>query len=123
MHSLALELDRVLREDSRVPHAAREDVVERLKELRPWRNALCHGAWLSFDEDGSGELEHIYLYERIPVAFEPEFTLKDLFDIRARTVDTIIRIAEAASAAGAGFALVAAMPRKYEPRNASPEPE
>ena len=131
MHRLTLELDRVLSEDHRVPHTVREDLIARLKELRPWRNALCHGAWLSIGEDGSGHLEHIYLDDRAPVAFEPEFTLKEFSDIRARTVDTTIRIAEAASVAGpedasiagAGFALAIAMPRKYEPRNTPPEPE
>ena len=74
-------------------------------------------------------LEHIYLDDRAPVAFELEFTLKDLCDIRARTVDTTIRIAEAASVAGpldtyvagAGFALATAIARQYEPRNAPPE--
>ena len=113
-----------------IPRGAR-DLVERLKELRPWRNALCHGAWLSIGEDGSGHLEHIYLDDGAPVAFEPKFTLRDLSDIRARTVDTTILIAEAASVAGPddtylagpGFALATVLPRKYETRNAPPERE
>ena len=131
MHRLTLELDRVLSEDSRVPHAVRKDLGQRLKELRPWRNALCHGAWLGISEDGTGHLEHFYLYEGVPVALEPKFTLKDLSDIRVRTVDTTIRIAEAASIAGpedasrtvASFALATVLPRKYEPRNTPPEQE
>ena len=130
MFRLTCELDRVLRESHRVPHTVREDLLARLKELRPWRNALCHGAWLSIGEGGSGHLEHLYRKGRAPVAFEPEFTLKGLSDIRARTVDTTIRVAEAASVAGPqdtyvagpGFALVIAMPRKYEPRNTPPDP-
>ena len=36
-------------------------------------------------------------------------------------LDTTIRVAEAASVAGAGFALAAAMPRRYEPRNVPPD--
>ncbi len=118
MHDLTVEIERVLREDHRVPHAFREDLVSRLNELRPWRNALCHGAWLGFGKDGSGRLEHMYKYQGVPVPFPPKFTLKDLSDIRATTVDTTIRIAEAASMANAGFALASVMPRKYEPRNA-----
>ena len=121
MHGLTLELDRVLSEDIQVPHAVRKDLVERLKELRPWRNAFCHGAWLGIGEDGSATLQHLYKYEGMPVAFPSKITLNDLSDIRVRTVDITIRIAEAASVAGAGFALAAAMPRKYEPRNAPPE--
>ena len=129
MHGLTLELDRVLTEDGRVPHTVRQDLVARLKELRPWRNALCHGAWLSVDADGSGHLEHIYLYEGLPAGFEPDVAVKDLIDVRARTVDITSRIAEAASVAGPadtyvagkGFARIIALPRQYEPRSVPPE--
>ncbi len=132
MHGLTSELNRVLREAGRGPHTLREDLVARLKELRLWRNALCHGAWLSFDQDGADHLEHRYKHDDIFVAFEPRIiTLKDLSDVRARTVDITIRIAEAASVAGpaythmggAGYALAIVMPRMYEPRNAPPEPD
>ena len=122
MHGLTSEFDRVLREAGRVPHTVREDLVSELRELRPWRNALCHGAWLSVDEAGSGHLEHLYLEDGVPVAFEPKLALQDLSDVRARTVDVTFRIAEAASIASAGLPL-AAMPRKYVPRNGPPEPE
>ena len=131
MRGLTVEFDRVLRESGRIPHKVRKDLVERLDELRPWRNALCHGAWLSIDRDGPGHLQHLYLEEGVPVAFEPKFTLKNLSDIRARTAETIFRVAEAASiagpdntyAAGPGFAFVVGMPREYEPRHAPPEQE
>ena len=131
LRPLTLELDRVLDEAGLVPRAVREDLVARLDELRPWRNALCHGAWLSVAEDGSARLEHIYRYEGLPAGFERNIDVKRLSDIRARTVDITIRIAEAASiagpaythVAGAGYALATVMPRMYEPRNAPPEPE
>ena len=131
MHRLTLELDRVLNETGVAPGAVREDLVARLNELRPWRNALCHGAWLSVAEDGSGFLEHVYRYDGLPAGFERNVDVKCLSDIRARTVDITIRIAEAASVAGpaythvagAGYALATVMPRMYEPRNAPPEPE
>ena len=131
MHRLTLELSRVLDETGLVPRAVREDLVARLDELRPWRNALCHGAWLSVAEDGSGCLEHVYRYDGLPAGFERNVDVKRLSDIRARTVDITIRIAEAASVAGpaythmggAGYALATVMPRMYEPRSAPPEPE
>ncbi len=132
MRPLTRELDRVLTETGLVPRAVREDLVARLDELRPWRNALCHGAWLSVAEDGSARLEHLYRDdEDLPVAFERNVGVKDLSDVRARTVDITIRIAEAASVAGpaythmggVGYALATVMPRMYEPRNAPPEPE
>lgn len=120
LHGLTRELDRVLAEDGRVPAALREGLIGRLEALRPWRNALCHGAWLSVNEDVSGSLHHMYRREGVPVAFPPAVTLKELSDIRTRTVDVIFRIAEAASVAGAGFALTV-MPRQYEPRIAPPD--
>ncbi len=131
LRRLTLELDRVLDETGLVPRAVREDLVARLDELRPWRNALCHGAWLSVAEDGSARLEHVYKYERLPAGFERNVDVKRLSDIRARTVDITIRIAEAASVAGpaythmggTGYALATVMPRMYEPRNAPPESE
>ena len=55
------------------------------------------------------------------VRFPPVISVKDLSEIRARSVDTTFRVAEAASVAGAGFALAAAMPRQYEPRNVPPD--
>ena len=132
MRPLTRELDRVLTEAGLVPRAVREDLVARLDELRPWRNALCHGAWLSVAEDGSARLEHLYRdHDDLPVAFERNVDVKDLSDVRARTIDITIRIAEAASVAGpaythmggAGYALATVMPRMYEPRSAPPEPD
>ena len=132
LRPLTVELDRVLTETGLVPVAVREDLVARLDELRPWRNALCHGAWLSVDENGSARLEHVYMYEGLPAGFdERTVDVKRLSDLRARTVDVTIRIAEAASVAGpaythmggAGYALATVMPRLYAPRNAPPEPD
>ena len=132
LNRLTRELETVLTEAGLVPHAVREDLVARLDELRPWRNALCHGAWLSVDENGSARLEHVYRYEGLPAGFdERTVDVRRLSDVRVRTVDVTIRIAEAASVAGpaythmggAGYALATVMPRMYAPRNAPPEPD
>ena len=131
LNRLTRELETVLAEAGLVPRAVREDLVARLDELRPWRNALCHGAWLSVAEDGSAQLEHVYMYEKLPAGFERDVDVKRLSDIRARTVDVTIRIAEAASVSGpaythmggTGYALATVMPRMYAPRNAPPEPD
>ena len=120
LHALTLEIDRIFKEDRRVPHAVRKDIVDRLNELRPWRNALCHGAWISFDEDGSGHLVHFYKFDGIPVAFPPKISLKHLSDIRATAIDTTIRLVEAASLAGAGFALTV-LPREHNRREPTPD--
>lgn len=131
LNRLTRELDRVLDESGLVPRAVREDLVACLNELRPWRNALCHGAWLSVDEDGSARLEHVYKYEGLPTGFERNVDVKRLSDILARTVEVTIRIAEAASVAGpaythmggSGYALATVMPRMYTPQSAPPEPD
>lgn len=127
MERLTREFDRLLRETGRVPHAIREGLAADLTELRPWRNALCHGAWLDVDEVGCGQLEHLYPdpADGLPVAFEPrKIAPKNLSDLRARTVDVTIRVAEAASVsgppdtgmAGASYTLAVEMPRLHEPR-------
>lgn len=54
---------------------------------------------------------------------QPMVTEEELANLRARIVDTIVRVAEAASAAGYTSPTAAALPRKYEPRNAAPEPQ
>ena len=131
LYRLTRELESVLTETGVVPRTVREDLVARLDELRPWRNALCHGAWLSVDENGSARLEHVYRYEGLPAGFERSVDVKRLSDLRADTVDVTIRIAEAASVAGpaythmggVGYALASVMPRLYEPRSAPSEPD
>ena len=130
MRPLTRDLGRLLEEVGLVPRTVREDLVARLDNLRPGRSALCHGAWLSIAEDSSAGLEHLYRDDGdLPVAFKRNVDVKDLSDVRARTVDITIRIAETASIAGpaythmggAGYALATVMPRMYEPRNAPPE--
>ncbi len=123
MHVLAERFAKILRKDGRVPHAARTDLRNRLGDLRPWWNALCHGAWLGVDADGTGVLCHYYKKDNLILQFQPRVTLKELADIRARIVDVTIRVTETSAVAGSGLALAAVMPRKYEPRNAPPERE
>ncbi len=118
------ELDRLLCETARVPHNVCEDLVADLEELRQWRNALCHGAWLAVDADGCGHLEHLIPFEGLPAAFEPRtMTPEDLSYIRTKTVDLTLRIAEAASisgppdicVAGGGYTSALELPRRSGP--------
>lgn len=118
MRALTDRLGKLLKEDGRVPHTVRKELVGRLEEVRPWRNALCHGAWFGVDSDGRGVLSHHYRKERLVHRFQPRVTRKDLSGLRARIVDAIIRVVEVSAVVGSGSALAAAMPRKYEPRNA-----
>ena len=124
-----LALDRVLDEAVPVPRAAREDLVARPDAPRPWRNALCHGAWRSVAEDGCGCLEHVCRYDGLPAGFERNVDVERLSEICDRTVDIPIRVAEGACVAGpvhtrmggAGYVLATVVPRMVAPRSASPE--
>ena len=111
----------ILKKDGRVPNTVRADLRRRLNELRPWRNALCDGAWFGFSGDGAGVLSHYYREGQRIVQFQPRVTLKDFADLRVRIVDATIRVTEASSVAGSKSALAVVLPRKCEPRN--PEPE
>ena len=123
MHVLTGRFGKLLKKDGRVPHNVRTDLRRRLDELRLWRNALCHGTWFGYSEDGAGVLSHYYKEGDRIIRFQPLVTLNEFADLRARIVDTIIRLTEAASIAGYDSALTTALPRKYEPRNTPPEPE
>ena len=114
---------RLLKEGGRVPHTVRDEIRSQLEELRRWRNALCHGAWHGFSGDGAGVLSHYYMEKKRVVRFPPMVAVKDLADLRARIVDTIVRITEAASVAGHDSAIAVVLPRRYEPRNVPPERE
>ena len=121
MHALTERLGKLLKEDGRVPHAARADLRKRLDELRHWRNALCHGAWFGFSGDGAGVLSHYYREGKQIVRFQPTVTMQDLADLRARIVDATLRVAETSSVAGSGSALAVVLRREYEPLNREPE--
>ena len=108
---------KILKKDGWVPRTVRADLRRRLDELRPWRNALCHGAWLSFSGDGAGVLSHYYSEGERIVQFQPRVTVKDLADLRVRIVDATIRIIEVSSVAGSNSALAVVLRRQFEPRN------
>ena len=115
MGALTGRLEAILKEDTRIPHCARTELIERLNELRSWRNALCHGSWSFLNKDGSGRLQHYKRLDGMPWTFSPNvFSVEDLDDLRMRVADIALRVAEIASVAGAGFVLTA-MPRQNVP--------
>ena len=72
-------LRKLLKKDSRIPHSVRADLSRELDELRPWRNALCHGAWFGVDSDRAGCLAHFYKREGRVRRFKSRVTQRDLF--------------------------------------------
>ena len=121
LHALACRLDGLLGANEWVPCAVRDDLDKRLEELRPWRNALCHGTWLGFDANGSGRLMHfhrVHFFETVKnkqvARFQPTtVSLKELADLLSRIADTTLRVVEACSVAGVHSAQVAALPRIF----------
>ena len=110
MDVLTSRFGKLLKKNGRVPHAVRTALRRRLDELRPWRNALCHAAWLGLDADGSGVLDHYYMEDKRVMRFQSRVTLKNSADLRARIVDATIRVAEASCVAGSTSALAAVIP-------------
>ncbi len=123
LHVLAGRFDKLLRKDGRVPHTVRDELRKRLEELRHWRNSLCHGAWFGFSGDGDGVLSHYTMKNKQVTQFPPMVSLKDLAELRARVVDAIVTVEEAASVAGSGSAAATVFRRQYEPLNSPPDPE
>ncbi len=121
--TLSVLTDRIcklLEKDSRVPHSVRTDLSREFDELRPWRNALCHGAWIGVDSDGAGSLCHFYKKEGRVHEFQSRVTHKELTDLRARVVDAIFRLAEVSGVVGSNSAMPTVMLRMYEPQNVPP---
>ena len=118
MGALTRRLEEILKEDDRIPHCARTELIEQLNELRSWRNALCHGSWSFLNRDGSGGLHHYRKLDGTPSVFAPNvITVDGLDELHGRATDVGLRVAEIASVAGAGFGLAATLLRQHEPLN------
>ena len=108
LHALTNTFLDVLKKNDALPHHVVQDLIDRLEDLRHWRNAVCHGAWLGFFGDGSGVLHHYYRQEdanksrfpQNPSRFKTKVSQRDLADVRARAVEATIRVVQAASMAG-----------------------
>ena len=84
-----------------VPHTVLDDLIKDLHKLQQWRNALCHGAWLTVAENGTAHLHHLFpLKNDFAAPFPHDIDLETLSDVRAQTVDLTIRIAEVSSIGG-----------------------
>lgn len=103
LHSLARKLKKAFNEDDRVPNEVAGAFLARLDELRVWRNALCHGAWQGFQDDGSVDLRHFRRTAEGPESLENRLSVETLSSIRAATVDLTADLVDILSAAGVRF--------------------
>lgn len=101
--SLTSKLREEFGNDERVPDDCARDILARLDELRIWRNALCHGAWQSFAEDGSTRLRYFRKTTGGPEALEDRLTLETVSSIRAATVELTVDVVDLLTAAGVPF--------------------
>ena len=103
MRVLSDRFIKLLGKDGHVPHAVRVQLRARLDGLIPWRNALCHGVWFGFSGDGAAVLSHLYRDGDLVMQFPARVTVEELARLRARTVDAVVRVSEAAAVAGSSL--------------------
>ena len=103
LSSLTRKLGKAFNDDKRVPHKIAGAYLARLDELRVWRDALCHGAWQGFDDDGSVGLRHFRRGEEGPESLENRLSVEILASIRAAAVDLTADLVDILSAAGVRF--------------------
>ena len=101
--SLTAKIGEAFENDDRVLPAVGSAIVGRLCELRIWRNALCHGAWVQFEADGSARLRHFRKTEAGPEMLDTCLSLEDIVNIRAETVDITILVRNTVTQAGIQF--------------------
>ena len=103
LHSLSKKLNKAFGDDNRVSNEVADAYLARLDELRVWRNALCHGAWQGFHEDGTVGLRHFRRGNEGPESLENRLSVETLFSIRAATVEATADLVDILSTAGVRF--------------------
>lgn len=101
--SLSSKVGEAFENDDRVPADVGSDIVRRLHELAVWRNALCHGAWVRFDADGSAGLRYFRRTRDGPEALDCSLSSEEIANIRAGTVDVTICLVDAVACTGVRF--------------------
>lgn len=100
LNALTDKIERAFNSDDRVAPDIGAGIVARLRELRVWRNALCHGAWENFGADGSAHLRHFRNSPDGPEQLEGRLTLDTVSRIRAETTELAVDIVDVVTAAG-----------------------
>ena len=103
LHALTARLEKAFKDDDRVSDDIAEPVVARLKALRVWRNALCHGAWQGFAADGTSSLRYFRKTAVGPELLENGLTIDDNSSIRAETAALTLDVVDIVSGPGVRF--------------------
>lgn len=100
LNPLTDKIEKAFEGDNRVPPDIGASIVARLRELRVWRNALCHGTWENFATDGSAHLRHFRKGSDGPEQLQDRLTLETISSIRAETTELTISVVDIVAAAG-----------------------
>lgn len=88
-------------DDERIEKEIKFEIITRLEGLKVWRNVLCHGAWVGFENDGSAQLRFFRkLGDKETEQLCNSLSLRDVNGIRSEIVEVIIRMCEVANAIG-----------------------
>ena len=101
--SLTSKIGEAFENDDRVPADVGSDIVRRLHKLAVWRNALCHGAWVRFDADGSAWLRYFRRTGDGPEALDRSLSSEEIASIRAGAVDVTICLVDVVAHTGVRF--------------------
>ena len=103
-HWLTKKIEGVFDVDSRVSLEGGQWIVNSLREIGNYRNALCHGAWIRFGEDGSGQL--LYVRKTGKREYEPyrqSFSSAQIRDIRNHSTEVARRLLDIEMSTGFEF--------------------
>lgn len=103
LYALTLKLGKAFEEDNRVPKAVASDIIDRLNELRVWRNALCHGAWQDFAADGSSQHRYFRKTAHGVEQLDDRLTLEKVSSIRLAAVELTLDIVDLLSVVDVQF--------------------
>ena len=103
LYSLTSKMRDALNDDDHVAVDFSHDFLARLDKIRVWRNALCHGAWQSFEADGSASLRHFKKAPDGPERLEASLNIEEIASIRAATVELTADVVDIVTAAGVLF--------------------
>ena len=103
--ALIRRIDQALKNDGRFSQDHKIGIVQRLKELNVYRNALCHGAWVSgINANGSARLRFFRKTKTdCPEEFDRLLSLKDITQIRNETVDITTLLMSTVTSMGVQF--------------------
>ena len=103
--SLIPKIEQAFKNDDRIPAETSVEIIGRLGEISRRRNALCHGAWVDFDERGGAKLLYFVRNKEGKADLRSDqVSTEDIAAIRCETVSMIHRLVEVTQSIGVRFA-------------------